>query len=137
MEPSPSNNHVTVKLHHVTANVREFEVRKSQRFESIYENTSISELFNVESMGICCSPKCGQCSWGKLSDEHKNMTIQEERENTMIADGLMYNEETPFVDTQNIKSESDTADEQLYEDATEATNDQGEQEEVNTNIISK
>ena len=56
------------------------------------ENRHLKEeldiFFNVDSLGTSCVPKCGSCRCGKCAPGCKNMTLQEERELTMIKDGL-------------------------------------------------
>ena len=56
----------------------------------------MKEFFRVESLGVCCAPKCGTCECGKLMNEYKNLTIAEEKEMNVIKRSLQYNVEEGY-----------------------------------------
>ena len=49
------------------------------------------DFYNIESLGVSCIPGCGSCKCGNCHPGGKNMTLQEERELSMIEDGLSFN----------------------------------------------
>ena len=85
------SNHVFIKLHHINANVKQ-STMLVEEMKSINEN--MKEFFAVENMGVCCAPKCGTCECGKLSNEHENLTIAEERELKIIKESLKYDSDS-------------------------------------------
>ena len=48
----------------------------------------IKDFFDIEEMGVNCTPKCGSCRCGKCSLGSKNFSIKEERELNLIEAGL-------------------------------------------------
>lgn len=53
-------------------------------------------FLNIEDMGISCSPRCGNCSCRKCALGSSGLSIKEEREQSLINEGLSYNEEGQF-----------------------------------------
>ena len=49
---------------------------------------SIDDFFSTESLGIECTPKCGNCKCGKCPIGSKNYSIKDERELKLIEQGL-------------------------------------------------
>ena len=56
------------------------------------QKISVESFYEIEQLGINCSPKCGSCKCGKCQPGGKDMTLQEEREYNQIKSGLHYNE---------------------------------------------
>lgn len=54
-----------------------------------FDATSFLEL---ETMGVQCHPRCGNCSCRKCALGSKGVSIKEEREQNMINEGLVYDE---------------------------------------------
>ena len=54
----------------------------------------MKEFFKMESMGLCCAPKCGKCVCSKLVNEYKNLTIAEEKDTSIIKESLRYDKES-------------------------------------------
>ena len=52
-----------------------------------------NSFFDIESMGITCFPKCGNCMCKKCSLGSKGLSIKEEREQNLINEGLSYDKE--------------------------------------------
>ena len=52
------------------------------------DSVSIRYFYDIEGLGVECSPKCGSCKCGRCARGGKDFTIQEERELKMIEDGL-------------------------------------------------
>ena len=56
-----------------------------------YVNTvSITNLHEIENLGIECEPRCGGCKRGKCAIGSNNYTLQEEREVNLIQNNLEY-----------------------------------------------
>ena len=53
----------------------------------------LDEYFTVENLGTCCSPRCGGCKCGKCATGTGSYSLQEEREMSLIKEGLIYNAE--------------------------------------------
>ena len=53
------------------------------------KNIEIEKFFDIEGLGIECSPKCGSCRCGKCPLGGKDYTIKEERELELIESGLI------------------------------------------------
>ena len=70
MEPSmKESNHIYIKLHHVAVHVADINIHVGSVTESIHKK--LNDFFDVESMGVCCAPKCGSCECGKWSEDLK------------------------------------------------------------------
>ena len=48
------------------------------------------DFFNVESLGVHCTPRCGNCRCGNCPLGGKDYSLKEEREMKMIEDGLKF-----------------------------------------------
>ena len=58
------------------------------------EITMLTEgFFEIESLGVQCSPKCGGCKCGKCHPGGSNMTLKEEEEYNLIISNLVFNPE--------------------------------------------
>ena len=53
------------------------------------KNIEIEKFFDIEGLGIECSPKCGSCRCGKCPLGGKDYTIKEEKELELIERGLI------------------------------------------------
>ena len=53
----------------------------------------MEDFYNIENLGIECSPRCGGCKCGKCSLGSKNYTIKEEKELALIEKNLHYDQE--------------------------------------------
>ena len=51
--------------------------------------SEIDQFFDIENLGVQCTPKCGACRCGNCSLGGSNCTIQEEKELHMIENGLI------------------------------------------------
>ena len=56
------------------------------------------QFFKEESIGVECSPKCGNCLCGKCPLGAKSMTILNERKYTDFQDRMSYNEKGTLED---------------------------------------
>ena len=52
------------------------------------KNVRVEDFYEMETMGVECSPKCGSCRCGKCPIGGKQYTLQEERELHQIEEGL-------------------------------------------------
>ena len=74
----------------VTEDTKQLLIRGSvNRIQRI----SVENFYEIEQLGINCSPRCGSCKCGKCQPGGKEMTIKEEREFNQIKSGLHYDEE--------------------------------------------
>ncbi|XP_063446979.1 uncharacterized protein LOC134726470 [Mytilus trossulus] len=64
------------------------------QIENLPLKESIDKFYEIESLGISCTPKCGNCKCGKCPIGNNNYTIQDERELIMIRNGLNYDSES-------------------------------------------
>ena len=53
------------------------------------KNSEIQKFFEIESLGIQCTPKCGNCRCGKCPIGGKSYTIKEENELRLIEKGIV------------------------------------------------
>ena len=53
------------------------------------KNAEIQNFFEIESLGIQCTPKCGNCRCGKCPIGGKSYTIKEEKELQLIEEGVV------------------------------------------------
>ena len=60
----------------------------------LHTDVKPDDFYNTESLGVSCVPGCGSCKCGNCHPGGKNMTLQEERELSMIEEGLSFNSET-------------------------------------------
>ena len=60
----------------------------------LHTDVKPDDFYNIESLGVSCVPGCGSCKCGNCHPGGKNMTLQEERELSMIEEGLSFNSET-------------------------------------------
>ena len=56
----------------------------------MHVESSIERFFEIESLGVSCSPKCGACSCGTCHPGGKAMTLKDEEELEMIERGLEF-----------------------------------------------
>ena len=64
--------------------------------DHINVNTAIvrvEDFYNIENLGIDCTPRCDGCKCGKCSLGTQNFTIKEEKELHLIESKLEYNKE--------------------------------------------
>ena len=83
---SGKSNCVVVQIHFVNGKTTQVNDLRPSEKRLLKEELDI--FFDVDSLGTSCVPKCGSCRCGKCAPGCKNMTLQEERELTMIKDGL-------------------------------------------------
>ena len=83
---SGKSNCVVVQIHFVNGKTTQVNDLRPSEKRLLKEELDI--FFDVDSLGTSCVPKCGGCHCGKCAPGCKNMTLQEERELTMIKDGL-------------------------------------------------
>ena len=57
------------------------------------KEVTLRDFFEVEGMGIQCTPRCGSCRCGRCPVGGKDFTLKEERELKMIEDGLKFRAE--------------------------------------------
>jgi len=72
------------------------ETTRNHTRDHINVNTAIvrvNDFYNIENLGIGCSPHCGGCKCGKSSLGAQNFTIKEEKELHLIESKLEYNKE--------------------------------------------
>ncbi|XP_068713032.1 uncharacterized protein [Montipora foliosa] len=72
------------------------ETTRNHMLDHIQVNTAIvrvEDFYNIENLGIGCSPRCGGCKCGKCSLGAQNFTIKEEKELRLIESKLEYNKE--------------------------------------------
>lgn len=50
-------------------------------------------FFEIESLGVQCSPKCGGCKCGKCHPGGSDMTLKEEKEYNLIVSNIVFNPE--------------------------------------------
>ena len=56
----------------------------------VYKQGISNDFFSIESMGVNCDPKCGNCSCRKCPIGGKSFTLKEERELHQIEEGLSF-----------------------------------------------
>ena len=56
-------------------------------------SSTVEDFYNIENLGIECTPRCGGCKCGKCSLGSKNYTIKEEKELALIEKNLHYDQE--------------------------------------------
>ena len=54
---------------------------------------SVEDFYNIENLGIECTPRCGGCKCGRCPLGSKNYTIKEEKELALIEKNLDYDKE--------------------------------------------
>ena len=57
------------------------------------KGVKIEDFYNIENLGINCTPRCGGCKCGKCAPGSNNYTLKEERELKLIEKGLQYDEQ--------------------------------------------
>ena len=60
----------------------------------LHSTVTAEDFYNIESLGVSCTPSCGSCKCGHCHPGGKNMTLLEERELEMIENGLQFDEST-------------------------------------------
>lgn len=60
---------------------------------TVYKYFIVEDFYDIENLGIECSPRCGGCKCGKCSLGSKNYTIKEEKELALIEKNLHYDQE--------------------------------------------
>lgn len=53
----------------------------------------IDDFYNIERLGVSCTPRCGGCKCGKCAPGTSDYTLKEERELHLIEKGLEFNEQ--------------------------------------------
>lgn len=56
------------------------------------QSVTDGSFFDIESLGVTCSPRCGGCKCGKCHPGGKDMSLQEESEYKMIEERLQFDE---------------------------------------------
>ena len=51
---------------------------------------AVDRFFEIESLGVNCTPRCGACSCGKCHPGGKSMSLKEENELKMIEEGIQF-----------------------------------------------
>lgn len=72
------------------------ETTKNHMLDHINVNTAIvrvEDFYNIENLGIGCTPRCGGCKCGKCSLGTQDYTIKEEKELHLIESKLEYNKD--------------------------------------------
>ena len=75
-------------------NVKETTKKVVKHAIVLHMSVKVEEFFNVESLGVTCSPKCGGCRCGKCHTGGKNMTLEEEEEHEMIKQGIVFDQQS-------------------------------------------
>ena len=70
----------------------------------------IQDFYDIESLGVSCSPKCGGCKCGRCPIGSNPYTIREERELKLIDDGLKLDGNTWYASYPWIRDPSDLPD---------------------------
>ena len=52
----------------------------------------LERFYNIEQIGIQCTPRCGNCKCGSCHPGGSDMTLKEESELELIENNLSYNE---------------------------------------------
>ena len=60
--------------------------------EATVAHIKFEDFYNTEALGVACHPRCGSCRCGECPPGGKQYTLKEERELTMIEDGLELHE---------------------------------------------
>ena len=68
-------------------------IREADVMHIVAESTSM-DFFEIEGLGVKCEPRCGGCRCGTCHPGGKEMSLQEEKEYSMIEDGLRFCEES-------------------------------------------
>ena len=79
---------VRINQTNVTSHLNAIHVEPSKAIAA-----SLKKFFKIESLGTCCTPKCGGCRCGKCSVGMGDSTLKEERELALIQQGLQYNDQ--------------------------------------------
>ena len=56
----------------------------------LYADVKVEDFSSIESLGVSCTPSCGNCKCGKCHPGAKNMTLIEEKELNLIKKGLTF-----------------------------------------------
>ena len=57
------------------------------------KGVELDDFYNIENLGIECTPRCGGCKCGKCRPGGKNYTLKEERELKLIESNLEYDKQ--------------------------------------------
>lgn len=84
---STNNTHVCVRINHVAgiSYVNDLFVEPKASVTS-----RLDDFFSVENLGTYCIPKCGSCKCGKCPVGSNKYSIKEERELSLITQGLTH-----------------------------------------------
>ena len=74
------------------------------------KGVDIKEFYDIESLGISCSPKCGNCKCGHCPVGSKPYSIREERELNLIEKGLELKDKTWYANYPWIRDPNDLPD---------------------------
>ena len=81
-------NHVVVQIYFMDGKTTQSNGLRPSENRFLKEELGI--FFNVYSLRASCVPKCGDCRCGKRAPDCNNMTLQAEKELTMIKDILYH-----------------------------------------------
>ena len=75
--------------------IKEINERHKLNSVQVFHTTSpsVEDFYNIENLGIECTPRCGGCKCGRCPMGSKNYTIKEERELALIEKNLDYDKE--------------------------------------------
>ena len=60
----------------------------------MHANIHVEDFYNIEKLGVECSPKCGGCKCGQCQPGGSKMSIKEEREYKLIEEGMKFRNES-------------------------------------------
>ena len=63
---------------------------KASSVNLISSKNIVSDFFSIESLGIECQPRCGNCKYGTCALGGKHCSLKEERELKLIEDKLQF-----------------------------------------------
>ena len=73
------------------------EINKRHKLNSVQvlhtTSPSVEDVYNIENLGIECTPRCGGCKCGRCPLGSKNYTVKEEKELALIEKNLDYDKE--------------------------------------------
>ena len=82
--------HVLIRINHIAAsNVNDLIVESKASVTK-----RLDDFFSVENLGTCCTPKCGNCKCGKCPLGSNRYSLKEERELSLIKQGLTHDSRT-------------------------------------------
>ncbi|XP_078370325.1 uncharacterized protein LOC144654092 [Oculina patagonica] len=71
------------------------EMTEPPKLDKVHQirNVKIDDFYNVEQLGVECTPRCGGCKCGKCPPGGKDYTLKEERELQLIEGKLQFSEQ--------------------------------------------